>query len=93
MPSGRLLAESTGGRTEPIDQVVADIDAGFEYLVELDGTQARVTPHEGVAVADGRELAAITELLFIGDDEEPWHGWWTLCQDDAQYYRAQREQT
>lgn len=39
------------------------------------------------------QLAAITELLFIGDDEEPWHGWWTLCQDDAQDYRAQREQT
>ena len=79
--------------TEPLDQVVADIGAGFEYLVELDGTQARVTLHEGAAVTDGRELASIAELMLTGDDEEPWNGWWSLCQDDARYYRAQREVT
>lgn len=52
-----------------------------------------MTVHDGVALADGRELASISALMLTGDDEEPWRGWWTFCQDDAHYYRAQRERT
>lgn len=79
--------------TEPVGQIVADVDAGFEYFIELDGTTDRVSVHDGVALADGRELASISELMLTGDDQEPWRGWWTLCQNDAHYYQAQREQT
>lgn len=79
--------------TEPVDQIVADVNAGFEHFTELNGSKHPVTVHDGVAVADGRELASISELMLTGDDEEPWRGWWTFCQDDAHYYQAQRERT
>ncbi len=79
--------------TEPVDQIVADVDAGFEHFIELDGTTYPVTVDDGVALAGGRELVSISELMLAGDDEEPWRGWWTVCNDDAHYYRAQREQT
>lgn len=72
---------------------VVDVDAGFEHFIDLDGTTHPVTVHDAVALADGRELASISELMLTGDDEEPWRGWWTFCQDDAHYYRAQRERT
>ena len=79
--------------TEPVDQIVADVDAGFEHFLELDGTTHPVTVHDGVALVAGRELATISELMLTDDEEEPWRGWWTFCQDDAHYYRAQRERT
>lgn len=79
--------------TEPVDQIVADIEAGFEHFIELDGTTHPVIVRDGVALADGRELACISELMLTGDHEEPWRGWWALCQDDVHYYRAQRQQT
>ncbi len=79
--------------TEPVDQIVADVDAGFEHFIELDGTRHPVTVGDGVALVDGHELASISELMVTGDDAEPWRGWWTFCQDDAHYYRAQRERT
>lgn len=76
--------------TEPVEQVVRDIERGYSYSVATaDGSLDVSVVHDDLE-ANGKALSDLKLAAPSGDITPPWEGWWQLCQDDAAYYRAQR---
>jgi hypothetical protein len=76
--------------TEPVEQVVRDIEGGYSYSVATHDGKYEVSVVEDDLQANGKSLFDLTLAAPSGDTTPPWEGWWQLCQDDAAYYRAQR---
>jgi hypothetical protein len=75
--------------TEDADQIARDVGLGYKYTIRVEGGLLQVDVRDG-------ELFAENSLLDDADvpdltNESPWPGWWAWCQDDAYYYRSQRQ--
>ncbi len=85
-----VSAGLTRAFTEPVQQVLQDVQLGAKYYVRSKNELLQCLVSGNVLATSNGPLT-LASLPDLAGDARPWADWWALCQDDSEYYRRQRQ--
>lgn len=86
-----VLASVSIAFTEPISQVIRDIQGGYAYEIVGHSGDITIDVRSDQLSAKGRSLEEAVGVPTGIAATAPWEQWWRLCLEDAAYYRTQRQ--